>query len=354
MNAASTLALPGSRTLAGWWRQLAPFSPECLWVAHLLLHHVEAQVRIDHSYPAEPLTRLLLDALALDESGAAPPPRPCEALRRLDSALHLGSGLAGQVVRGLVREGLAEPWGGGWRLTAEGRRARETGEYVRAASERRAFHFVRTAGGDGPPHFLALRHTPVTPAPAQQAPPFDPEALRAAVALPADWKRRYGFPTEVAALAGGEGIPHWQTVIVDKPERLLVAIVRAAGEGGPRLLGFAVRQDGWALHAAEPAFVIAEDWHEAFPELTGDVAAPEAAAAWQGWARSRGISDEESAGSGLAASGARLRVAVPAAAMARLRAGRSDALKGEAWLLVGEGPVRQALLLELVEAAPVG
>ncbi len=34
----------------------------------------------------------------------------------------------------------------------------------------------------------------------------------------------------------------------------------------------------------------------------------------------------------------------------RLRAARSDAVKGEAWVLVGEGPVRRAALLELAEA----
>ena len=48
--------------------------------------------------------------------------------------------------------------------------------------------------------------------------------------------------------------------------------------------------------------------------------------------------------------GIHLRVAPPARLLERLRAARSDALKGEAWLLAGEGPVRRAAVVELVEA----
>ena len=44
MRAAPPLVFPSSRVLAGWWRQLAPFSPQSLTVGHLLLHHVEALV----------------------------------------------------------------------------------------------------------------------------------------------------------------------------------------------------------------------------------------------------------------------------------------------------------------------
>src|SRR5262249_35580821 len=47
MMVSSSLAYPGSRSLAGWWRQLAPLHPRAVWLAHLLLHRVEALVRLN-------------------------------------------------------------------------------------------------------------------------------------------------------------------------------------------------------------------------------------------------------------------------------------------------------------------
>lgn len=45
MTAVAPLTFPGTRALAGWWRLLAPRQPRAMWVAHLLLHRIEALVR---------------------------------------------------------------------------------------------------------------------------------------------------------------------------------------------------------------------------------------------------------------------------------------------------------------------
>jgi hypothetical protein len=350
MNAASILAFPGSRTLVGWWRQLSAYSPQALWVGHLLLHHIDALACLVHPCPADPFTRHLLGALTLDESRPAP---TAEALRRLDERLHLGTGLLGQALRALARDGLVEANGsGGWRLTAAGQQARDVGEYPRTARERRAFHFAEPrASGGVPPHFLSLRPQAAAPAPAPEDWEFDPEVLRSCVARPAEWKRRYGFPEDVRAIPGPEEAPPWEGVMLDRAERLLAVLVPTVAEGAPLLLGFAARQDGWALHSSEPALVVRDDWSELFPELSGGTTGEDLAAAWRGWARSRGLPDDEAAACAVEARGERLRVAAPASLVARLKSARSDALKGEAWVLAGEGAIRQALLLDIGEAA---
>ena len=51
MNPAPPLPFPGSRTVAAWWRELAPHRPLRLWLSHLLIHRVEAQVEVLRPYP---------------------------------------------------------------------------------------------------------------------------------------------------------------------------------------------------------------------------------------------------------------------------------------------------------------
>ena len=56
MTAPSPALFPAGRTLAGWWRQLAPWQPTAVWVGQLLL-----QVLGQVSYlPGEIRQRLLI------------------------------------------------------------------------------------------------------------------------------------------------------------------------------------------------------------------------------------------------------------------------------------------------------
>jgi hypothetical protein len=357
MNATASLAFPGSRALAGWGRQLAPYRPEAIWVGHLCLHRVEALVELHTPCRPDRFTLLLLEALSLDPvpTAAEPPPQRTEnLLARLDARFHLGRPLLRQVLRELVKEGLVEADArGGWALTPSGHQALQRGEYPQARQERRGFHFVepRTTphGHEGVLHFLDLNSHKNAPWPVAEEWRFDPMALQECVAQPPEWKQRYGFPEDVlAVITTGPAAEAWKRVLVDRPERLLAVMCPVRREGRPELLGFAVTQEGWILHSSGPAFVVHERWGELFPELTAPL--PELAwrEAWRSWAQPRGLPMNEVESCALEVEGERLRVRAPAKLIERLRATRSDAIKGEAWLLAGDGPIRAAAQLELV------
>src|SRR5437868_2122774 len=60
MTAAPALPWPSSRTLLGWWRELAVLQPHRFGFSHLPLHRVEALVRLGTSRRLEPLLAALL------------------------------------------------------------------------------------------------------------------------------------------------------------------------------------------------------------------------------------------------------------------------------------------------------
>jgi len=355
MTAASSLAFPGSRTLAGWWRQLAPLRPQSLWFGHLFLHRVEALVASVWPQPLDALNHFVLQAVAAEQA------RPDSGqqqrfLERLNERLHLGAGLLRQLLRGLAAEGLAEAaTPDAWALTPQGRAALEHGTYPRAGQERRVFHFVESgAGRERPghlPHFLYLNGNAGVPWLVGENWGFDVGVLHACVRQPAAWKQQYGFPEEIREilhLPPGTAAPAWQRVIVDRPERLPVLLALAGvSESDLHLMGFAVRQEGWALQANHPVFTLRGDWHAPFPDL--GVRPSEAACrqAWRAWCQLRGLAPEEVEACDPRPDGLRLHVTAPASLVERLRASRSDALKGEAWLLIGDGALRSAVLLDV-------
>src|SRR5260370_8398251 len=100
MTAVSPLVFPGSRTLAGWWKQFAPLQPRALWVGHLLLHRVEALAVLQLPSALDPVAHFVLQALAVADGGS---------LQALDQRLHLGLPLLRQLVRQLESANLAHP-----------------------------------------------------------------------------------------------------------------------------------------------------------------------------------------------------------------------------------------------------
>jgi hypothetical protein len=266
--------------------------------------------------------------------------------------LHLDPHLAGGVLRQLARDGLAAPAGAGWSLTEAGRAALAEGVHAERALERRAFHFVENRPVGRPPHFLRLRR-PAAPDP---VPPggwtFDPGLVDACARQDPAWKRRYGFPADVRGVAppGGEGeagVPDWQRVVLDRAERLTAALAEVNAEEGSGLLGFAVDEGAWRLEAESPALALGPGWEDVFPEVAADPPPEAWREAWRVWCQPRALPAGDVGACGLERSGHVLWVRAPRRLVERLRADRSDALKGEAWLLAGEGRTRAAAQVEV-------
>ncbi len=361
MTAPAPLAFPGSRTLAGWWRQLAPLQPRGLWIAHLFLHRIEALVSVVRPCRADLFQQLILKALALAAG---------ESAGQLDRRLHLGSPFLGRVLAGLQREGLvASSPESPWRLTPTGRQALEHGEYPRVFQERRTFAFMESTLPDQPPHFLNLNPAPGIPWLAPEGWGFDPAVLQGCIEQPVQWKQRVGFPLDVQKLLVAEETPDpdtsaangkrdselprarssWQRVMLDRPERLLTAlVVLPAVDGGECLHGYPIRQEGWAMQA-EPAFTLPAGWQEIFPELELEPPPEQWRDAWRMWCQPRGLTGPETESCPLRREGHRLQAELTSRFVERLRSARNDALKGEAWILAGEERIRTAAQLEILE-----
>jgi hypothetical protein len=178
--------------------------------------------------------------------------------------------------------------------------------------------------------------------------------LEACVRQSQTWKKQYGFPDDVHEILGSTARPStaaaWRQVVVDRPERLPVLLVLAdTAAGEPYLQAFTVRQEGWHLQASHPVFTLHGDWSDSFPGLTDRPSETTCRLAWRSWCQARGHSAEEVEACATLPDGLHLHIKAPAVLVDRLRASRSDALKGEAWILVGEGSLRAALLLDMVE-----
>jgi hypothetical protein len=346
MTAVAPLVFPSSRVLAGWWRQLAAHRPSALWVGHLLLHHVETLFAVPHAQRLDRFNLLVLKVLAQE---------PAPTAASIDRRLHLGRPLVLQLLRGLEGEGLARREAEDlWAPTPLGRQALERGDYAKTSHERRALYFLDSGRPGQAPVYLDLKHASTVPAPVPDGWRFDPGLLEACLRQPPEWKRQHGFPTDVepAPGVGPEASPEasWRRVVVDRPERQLAALVRVTGDGGAEsVLGFAARQEGWALHSAEPAFRLRDEARAALPELAEEPPLDVWQRAWQSWCQPRGLSPAETGACPLERHGYRLRVQATPRVAERLRATRSDALRGDAWLLAGAGRVQTAALVELIE-----
>jgi hypothetical protein len=344
MTSASSLAFPGSRTLAGWWRQLSPHHPTAIAVGHLFIHRVEAPVAVNRLQNVERLSRLLLEALEF-EAGRVQNEQ--ELLARLENRSHLDRTILHQMLRRLQSEGLvglAPPP----RPTELGRHALRYGHYAVEAGERRVFHFLERCDPQGsrirPPQFLHFQALRGVPWHVNDAHPFDPVWLGECLAQTESWKQAWGFPMDVLRLPErtvAREASAWEHVIVDHPEQALAVLILAPGSAASRLLGFTARQEGWQLQATEPILVLDNGWEELFPELvppTGE----SLSRAWQTWAQAHGLGEAESSACALKLTGQRLHVQAQPVVVERLRS-----VRGDSWLLLGEGYLRTGLQLEL-------
>jgi hypothetical protein len=197
-----------------------------------------------------------------------------------------------------------------------------------------------------------------TPLPPPATWRFDLTALEDCLARPAEWKARNGFPLDVlrvvrqpsnsstaaAAAAGGGGGSDWQYVPLDRAEQALLCLVEVADE---QLLGFVVRGDTWAL--SMPALLTLPHGAELLAPLTGDLGPEALRQAWLAWCQQRSLPGNEVDACKLEVVDHRLVVRAPERLIERLRMARSDALKGEAWLLLGTGRARLGAQVELLD-----
>ena len=353
MTSASSLGFPGSKTLAGWWRQLTSHRPLSIGVGYLFLHRVEAPVVFFQAKKIDRFALLVLQALEMDAQRAGP--EEPALLERLHARLHLERQVILQILRTLQAEGLAGiDHDGTWAVTARGRQGIKHAEVPVESCERRIFHFLERCDPVGtrrhPPHFLNLHGNSGAPWHPGETYPFDAALLSQCLEQPETWKQQFGFPLDVRQipdLSPGEDAQFaWQRVIVDRPERRLVVLALVAGKDQPRLLGFSARQEGWVLSAAQPVLVLESGWPEIFPELV-DPPCEVIRRSWQAWAQPRGLAEKQLAGCDFLWAGPRLRVQAPKDVLDHLRATRSEVFKGDSWILLGDGRVRLAANLEL-------
>lgn len=88
-------------------------------------------------------------------------------------------------------------------------------------------------------------------------------------------------------------------------------------------------------------------WSELFPALNVAPDMEELKEAWLHWANSRGLPDSEAQACELSLAGHRLHVQAGPTIVERLKKAKSDVFKGETWLLIGDGALRTAVLLQI-------
>jgi hypothetical protein len=348
MDSASSLAYPGSRVLAGWWRQLQPHQPVGLWVGYLFVHRVEALAECVEPRAIDALALHILRALAID---------PGEAGRRelvpdsLPGRLHLPRPAVRQLLAGLQEQDLVqrdEP--GFWRLSERGRSVVRDGADLAPRRERRVFTYVERLASAGrrvaTPHYLDLLDCPGLPWTVDDAHRFDVALLHESLAQSPEWKARHEFPAGVRAIvAAGADEPDaaWEQVIVNRPERVPIALTTRGTDRA--VLGFAARVEGWKLLDEAPVLHLAEAARSVVPELA---MAPTAwQDAWRLWCRQRSLPLSEADACRLSFDGIYLDVHAPESFVQRLRVARSELLQEECGLLAGDGYLRAAALLRL-------
>jgi hypothetical protein len=336
MDRASSLIFPGGKTLVGWWRQLAPYQPRGFWIGYAFLHRIEAPVNVVCAQPLDPLAHLFLQALALEPTGAG-----------LEARLRLPAPVVQRVLADMQETGLLTPSPPDrWLATEKGNGALQHRHFPVQARQRRTFTFLESAdaGGQrlGPAHFLPIAECVHADWQVDEAHRFDVAWLQACIAQSADWKQARAFPLDVEALAIDAPSEAGQHVIVDRPERVLLALILAGPAEARELLGFAVKVDGWTLLEREPVLRLPASACAILPEEPASTVWQET---WRSWCRQRQLPTNEVETCALSFRPPCLEVQPPGRLVQRLQAAKSDLFKGEAWLLVGDGHVRTAAQL---------
>jgi hypothetical protein len=285
----------------------------------------------------------------MDYLERAPTATPGLTASALDRTLGVGPQVVFRLLEELCRGGFVRKSGDAFCLSDSGRTLINQDEGSEIRQERQSYYFL--AGP--PPIFLPLNRVETLSWVAGPDWAFDVQTLNSCMNQSPDWKRRHGFPLEAGRLvqdagAGSDDSVSWGQVVLDYPERLPAVLTIVDGDDSDtRVLGFAVRPENWSLQGNDPAFVV-QDWRESFPGMAEDPSSEQWERAWRNWCQPRSLPEAQTTTCALEHEGSRLRVHASARLVDRLHAARSDALRGEAWILAGDGPMFKAALLDIV------
>lgn len=160
-----------------------------IFVCDLLVHEVEAKVKMRIDEPMDELERFVLRATQF-----ADPP----VVTKIDDMLHLGRQIVFRLCESFCRRGLLVQANGQYCITEEGNRTLETGRESKTETKFHAFHFIHPSM-----QFISRRALPKTPL--RELPKneivfnwkFSAKVLDDAIAQNDAWKHTNGFPVEV-------------------------------------------------------------------------------------------------------------------------------------------------------------
>jgi hypothetical protein len=342
MDRASSLIFPGSKTLAGWWRQLLPLQPLALAVGYGFLHRVEAPVIALNEEPIDPLIHLILQAFTLDANTSI-------RVTDLQERLPLPPAVVKRMVASMQADGLLASGGPGhWQLTERGQHALQHRSVPTRGSRRRVFPFLERMDPVGqrvaPPAYVPVAECVGSSWTVNGLHRFDIAELRQCIDQPTAWKEACAFPLDVEAMADAGALEAWQQVVVDRPERVMLGLLQVNGAGGREVHGFAVRVDGWTLHDRAPVLRMPAPAEAIWPV---EPTMPNWQDAWRTWCKQNKLPANEVDACTLTYQAPRLEVQAPARLVQRLQAAKSDLFRGETWILVGDGYVRTAVQLNV-------
>jgi len=193
MTVVGTPADPGSRTLAGWWRQFADLQPLRIAFGPLPLVTLHALTRLRQACTIDSSESFLLRALSL---------RSNSTLTQLQELLLIPRPVLIGHLESLRMLGFVANQHDAWTLTPTGRKAVGGDDQVSVLYNRRAFTFV-DARPHLPPQFLSVSDSEFASS-RNLAPPENIAdfviALRTAVEATEQWKAKHRFPTEIEGI----------------------------------------------------------------------------------------------------------------------------------------------------------
>jgi len=324
----SPLAIPGPKTVAGWWSRFAPLQPTAILAGWFEIARIEVLVETESRRPLAPLTRTGLRAVEV-----------CNAptLAGIAKLTHLGEPRTASILQTLADDGALELHESGparVALTELGRQALRTGEVPTAVRSRRV---VVLRNGEPIPVPESWGLKPVGQlADLATSSGISEAAIRRAVAHDSTMQLCEQLPAE----------HRWRTVRIERTEWWPLVVVAMSDRVDVYLGDIA----DWSL-PNERAFTIPSELAPSpFPELIARPTEPDLQAAWIHWAKSRAVAHEELSMCHCRDAGRFFDVGTPPALYDWLQANRADLFSGETVVLIGEGSVKRLGILRVERA----